>query len=93
MASSKVLRRRGSWRSTIDVSNFLHRLRRQIRCLVHTSGMHELDLHSGRCSHCKRDWLTLYPPVVTGTKYKKQTHTSRRMIRAILSLRRPRAAL
>jgi len=61
--------------------------------MVRTNGMHELDLHSGRCSHCKRDWLTLYPPAVTGTEHRKQTHTSRRTIRAILSWRRPRTVL
>jgi hypothetical protein len=35
--------------------------RKRIRCLWKTRGLHEIDLHSNRCRHCKQPWLLLYP--------------------------------
>ena len=50
--------------STIGVNRMMtlvHSLHARIRCAWRTRGLHELDVHSGRCRHCKQLWSTLYP--------------------------------
>ena len=41
---------------------FLRRLHKQLRCLRHTGGQHELNIAAGLCRYCGRQWSTLYPP-------------------------------
>jgi hypothetical protein len=50
----------------------LHFLRR-IQCAVRTAGLHELEINTGCCMHCRRAWSDLYPlrgsrtkPIVPG---------------------------
>jgi hypothetical protein len=48
-------------RSRISLAGKLRELRRGLRCLAKTAGLHELDFHSGRCGLCQRPWSQLYP--------------------------------
>jgi hypothetical protein len=39
---------------------FLRSLWLRLRCSFRTHGLHQLDIHVGRCRHCGRPWQTVY---------------------------------
>jgi hypothetical protein len=50
------------------LTRMIRGVRRRVRCLVQTRMMHELDLHTGTCRICHRDWDKLYPPEKPGRR-------------------------
>jgi hypothetical protein len=68
------------------LTGMLRRLRRHTRCFWWSNGIHDVDLHSGRCRYCKREWSTLYPPLRRGGAEEPWTVHSLSTLRAILSV-------